>query len=192
GRRDAASPQLILAKTGCAMGGFGSGNWFRWKPRKATVEESLVLSMRDFRKRLFQAAAGKIIWTWPGGNTATLGYSVSRDHDAPTITLSYRWQDTEDVRIPIQLETSPTQFGGRRWWFTCPLIVRGVACIRRVGKLYLPPGVRYFGCRKCHDLTYRSCQLAHHEERLCAQLVSRLRCDAETGQLLMNRLSGQV
>ena len=27
-----------------------------------------------------------------------------------------------------------------------------------MGKLYLPPGGRYFGCRHCHDLTYRSRQ----------------------------------
>jgi hypothetical protein len=27
-----------------------------------------------------------------------------------------------------------------------------------VGKLYLPGGGRYFGCRRCYRLTYRSCQ----------------------------------
>ena len=60
--------------------------------------------------------------------------------DGPTITLHYRWRDSEDVRIPVRLQTTPTQFGGERWWFTCPLIVNGVACNRRAGKLYLPPG----------------------------------------------------
>jgi hypothetical protein len=34
-----------------------------------------------------------------------------------------------------------------------------------VEKLYLPMGARLFGCRKCHNLTYRSCQKAHFEER---------------------------
>jgi hypothetical protein len=32
-----------------------------------------------------------------------------------------------------------------------------------VGKLYLPPYSRYFGCRLCHDLTYRSAQ--EHDKR---------------------------
>ncbi|MBW3599539.1 MAG: hypothetical protein KY475_19980 [Planctomycetes bacterium] len=50
------------------------------------------------------------------------------------------------------------------------LVVRGVACQRRAGKLYLPPGAKYFGCRTCHDLTYRSSQEAHQAERLFAQL----------------------
>lgn len=27
---------------------------------------------------------------------------------------------------------------------------------RRVGELYLPPGARYFGCRHCHRLTYKT------------------------------------
>jgi hypothetical protein len=36
--------------------------------------------------------------------------------------------------------------------------VNGRPCQRRVGKLYLPPGGRYYGCRHCHALTYTSCQ----------------------------------
>jgi hypothetical protein len=43
-----------------------------------------------------------------------------------------------------------------RWWFVCPLSRNGIACHRRVRKLYLSG--RYFGCRHCHRLTYRSSQ----------------------------------
>jgi hypothetical protein len=84
--------------------------------------------------------------------------------------LHYRWRDAEDVRIPVRLEMTPTQFGGRRFWFVCPLIMRGVPCTRRAAKLYLPPGGRYFACRRCHNLTYRSSQEAHQMERLFARL----------------------
>jgi hypothetical protein len=151
------------------MGGLGSGNWFRFS-RKSTVEESLVVSMRDFRKRLYQGAAGMLTWTWASGNKSSIGYFVTWNQDDPTITLHYRWRDTEDVQIPVPLEITHTQFGGQRWWFTCPLCVRGVACRRRADKLYLPPGGRYFGCRKCHNLTYRSSQEAHQAERLFSRL----------------------
>jgi hypothetical protein len=147
------------------MGGTGSGNWWRWQGRKSTVEESLSLAMKDFRRRLYSNAAGTFTWTWAGGGKSSIGYFVTWNCDAPTATLHYRWRDREDVRIPVLLEATPTQFGGRRWWFICPLIVRGIACNRRAGKLYLPPGAKYFGCRKCHDLTYRSCQEAHKDER---------------------------
>src|SRR5262245_42197552 len=109
-------------------------------------------------------------WTSTGGNKSSIGYFVTRCGDAPTITLHYRWRNIEDVRIPVELQTTPTRFGGPRWWFTCPLCVRGVACNRRAAKLYLPPGARYFGCRKCHDLTYRSSQEAHQAERGFARL----------------------
>jgi hypothetical protein len=83
------------------------------------------------------------------------------------------------VSIPVRLEMTPTQFGGRRWWFICPLIRNGVACNRRAGKLYSPPGAKYFGCRQCFDLTYRSSQEAHQTERLFA----RMGFDAEVARM---------
>jgi hypothetical protein len=156
----------------------GSGNWWRFD-KKSTVEESLVVAMKDLRKRLYAGAAGKLTWTWTSGDKSSIGYFVTESDDAPTVTLHYRWRGTEDVRVPVRLEITPTQFGGRRWWFTCPLVVRGIACNRRAGKLYLPPGARYFGCRKCHSLTYRSCQEAHQAERV----FGRLGFDAEVAKL---------
>jgi hypothetical protein len=142
------------------MGGMGSGNWYRFD-KKSTVEESLSLAMKDVGRRPYVGAAGTLSWTWGGGSKSCIGYSVVGDHDTATVTLHYRWRDTEDVSIAVRLTTTPTQFGGKRWWFICPLKVRGEVCNRRAGKLYLPPGAKYFGCRKCHDLTYRSCQEAH-------------------------------
>lgn len=152
------------------VGGFGSGNWSRWNRRKSTVEESLVLAVRDLRKQIPISAAGTLTWTWTTGRTCSVGYFVTWQSHGPIVTLHYRWDNREDVAIPIPLQTTLTQFGGERRWFTCPLIARGVACNRRVGKLYLPPGARYFGCRTCHDLSYSSAQKAHASERLFASL----------------------
>jgi len=42
----------------------------------------------------------------------------------------------------------------------------GAPCTARVRKLYLPPGVRYVGRRRCYDLTYASCQ--QHDKRFDA------------------------
>lgn len=167
------------------MGGMGSGNWYRWQGKKATVEESLVVAMRDVRKWLYHGASGTLRWTWKSGRSATIGWIVRWQAETPTFTLHYRWRDRDDVEIPIRLQTTPTNFGGRRWWFTCPLVVGGMPCQRRAGKLYLPPGARYFGCRKCHDLTYQSSQEAHQTERLFGQLG--MGYDAEVGRLLASR-----
>ncbi len=49
---------------------------------------------------------------------------------------------------------TPCFFGGKRPWFMCPMIHNGQPCIRRVGVLYLVG--KFFGCRKCHNLTYYS------------------------------------
>jgi hypothetical protein len=161
------------------MGGFGSGGCHRWGGKKSTVEESLVIGMKDLRRRLYAGMTGMLSWTWTSGRKSSISYFVTGGPELPTVTLLYRWNDKEDVRFPVSLEVTPTHFGGLRWWFTCPLIVRNIACNRRAGKLYLPPGAKYFGCRKCHGLTYRSCQEAHHTERL----FGRLGFDAEVARL---------
>src|SRR5262245_42288667 len=107
------------------MGGMGSGNWWRWQGKKSTVEESLVIAMKGLRRQMFAGAAGTFAWTWRSGNKSSVGYLVTGNDEWLTLTLDYRLRVKEDVRVPIHLETTPTQFGGKRWWFICPLIVRG-------------------------------------------------------------------
>jgi hypothetical protein len=51
-----------------------------------------------------------------------------------------------------------------RWWGRCPSLNNGQPCGQRVLKLYLPPGLRYLGCRACHGPTYRSVQ--KHDARV--------------------------
>jgi hypothetical protein len=43
-----------------------------------------------------------------------------------------------------------------------------------VRKLFLPPGGRYFGCRRCHRLTYASCQECHRYDGLYGQIAGSL------------------
>jgi len=145
------------------MGGIGSGTWSR-SDRKLRVEESLTIAIRDFRGRIFPKSKGTFSWVWPTGGKSSVGYSITWGDD-PIVTFKYRCLGGEDVLTPIRLQITPTQFGGERWWFSCPLIKGGVTCDRRIDKIHLPPGARYFGCRKCHNLTYQSCQESHRAER---------------------------
>lgn len=46
-------------------------------------------------------------------------------------------------------------FGGFRWWFECGLYKNNALCGKRVGILYECGD--YFGCRKCANLSYESC-----------------------------------
>lgn len=151
------------------MGGFGSGRWTR-SSTKQTVEESVVIAINDFQNQIHTDNRGSIIWTWSGGYESTAEYVISAGA-SPKITLKYLMKNCETVEVPIPLQSTCTRFGGKRWWFTCPLAIDdGVQCNRRVGKLYIPPGAKYFGCRNCYDLTYQSCQMAHLVERLWGRL----------------------
>jgi hypothetical protein len=78
------------------MGGFGSGNWYRFD-KKTTVEESLAVTIRDFRGRIHRHSAGTFTWTWATGNKSSVGYFFTWDSGGPTVTLHYRWGDCEDV-----------------------------------------------------------------------------------------------
>jgi hypothetical protein len=98
----------------------------------------------------------------------SIDYSVVRASDDLLLTLRYHLGDDQVVRLPIRILSTTPYFGGRRWWFVCPLTVYDVPCRRRFTKLHLHRG--YFGCRNCHNLTYRSCQQAHQYERLDASV----------------------
>ena len=167
------------------MGGSGSGNWYRWQGAKTIVEDSLSLSITNFRGWLLNGLAGTLTWTMPGGRPSSIRFTVAVEWDEPTVTLSYRWADREDIRLRVGTEITSPNFGGHRWWFTCPLAVKSAACRRRVGKLYLPPGAKYFGCRKCHGLTHRSSQEAHQAERV----FGRLGLDPMSAKLLGSKLT---
>ena len=65
-------------------------------------------------------------------------------------------------------------WGKRRWWFRCLLVVDGRLCNRRVGKLYMPPGGKYYGCRHCYDLTYESSQEAHRFDHVIAMMAMQM------------------
>jgi len=166
------------------MGGLGSGNFDERWDRKTTVEECRRQLDADelAREGLFQIGVeGVSYWFDPETDEvrSSVGFSTSLGSDGERVfQISYRWDDSEDVCIPIRLQTTKPHFGGLRYWFTCPLITDGVVCRRRVRKLYVPPGGKYFGCRICHDLTYPRReslkQMAERAARLEARLARRL------------------
>ena len=92
----------------------------------------------------------------PGENYLRLFYTQTTNSTGEKTELDYK----------AQLVTTPCNFGGIRYWFICPLVADGKPCNRRVAKIYLPPGSKYFGCRHCYNLTYKSCK--EHDKRFDA------------------------
>ena len=140
------------------MGGFGSGPQRRGG-KKWTVEACRTLDTRDLIRLELMAPglrSGSLHWG-EGEKRSTVGYSLAVEEASAILRPTYRIvRSGEQMDYSIRMETTPCHFGGLRWWFICPLVVSGVACGGRVRKLYLPG--RYFGCRKCLDLTYTSTQ----------------------------------
>ena len=114
------------------MGGPGSGNRYSRFGTKLTVEESLAVELRDFREAIQSRSNTSSTLSWERGfYEHSVGLFLYWYAAGPIVILDYRWDDQEDVSIPVRLQTTPTNFDGRRWWFTCPLIAGGVACNRR-------------------------------------------------------------
>jgi len=150
------------------MGGYGSGRW-RWHTGRYRVEDCFPLDVNKLRRDrlLYEPSPGDGAWgslEWhkvrTKEKTGSAGYRIERDAGGIVYRLQYKAGEVE-VDLPVQVERLPQHFGGDRWWFRCPLVVNGKPCQRRCGKLYLPPGSRYFGCRICHNLTYTSCNESH-------------------------------
>lgn len=96
-----------------------------------------------------------------GKEIAKIGFKVEKRFDnLPHLVLSYSIgvNSTEphiDLNYRVELTTSKCNYGGVRYWFKCPQSLDNRQCHQRVGKLYLPPDGKYFGCRHCHNLTYK-------------------------------------
>jgi hypothetical protein len=75
------------------------------------------------------------------------------------IKLNYTHTDhwsgeKSDMNFDIELTDTPCRYGGKRYWFICPLSKNGRYCGRRVGVVY---GIgKWFGCRHCGELAYAS------------------------------------
>jgi hypothetical protein len=131
--------------------------------------------MRDNILRPYHRHSGSVTWSRgrTGERLSSIGFSSDCHADFGWARLDYTITRTgEKMDYRVKLTTTPLPWGGLKWWFICPLIVNGASCGRRVGKLYHPPGGRYYGCRHCHKLSYTSAREAHKFDA-CLALVGR-------------------
>jgi len=109
-------------------------------------------------------------WSRNGEQTGSIGFTVSTLEGDEYVRFQYTQTDRNtnektELDYKARIESTPCHFGGRRWWFICPLVVNGRACNARVGVLYLGNG-KYFGCRHCYNLTYESSKESHKFDRM--------------------------
>lgn len=156
------------------MGGYGSGQWGSHDARK-TAESCTALSVDQItHNKVLRPGihvTGSIAWTnsHTGERVSSVGCEVNTQDPANAwMRLHYALtRSGERVDCRIALSGVGTPWGATRWFFLCPLLVDGGRpCGRRVGKLYLPAGGRYFGCRHCRRITYTSCNESHRHDAL--------------------------
>lgn len=139
-----------------------------WSSR-ITVEDCLKLDIKRMKQAGdFEKGAGSswtITWTKGSGFKSSVRYGLmnidGKLHLWFDYTITNRASDKKkEMDYFVELSTTECNFGGTRYWFTCPLTINDVPCNRRVGTLYLPPNGEHFGCRHCYNLTYE-CQKEH-------------------------------
>ena len=104
---------------------------------------------------------GIIKWTW-GDSQSNIGFSVrttGKDEDAGHIELTYtvidgQSEEKTEMHYKIKLVTTLCNYGGKRYWFECPITVEDEYCGRRIGVIY--SFGRLFGCRHCANVAYRA------------------------------------
>jgi hypothetical protein len=150
---------------------------YSWSNRE-TVEDCKSLDICWLNRKGYLSGfwTGSIEWKNAMGEvTGSIGIQVSVDRGGcgeDHVRVFYSQVDgvtgekKKDLDYKIHLVSTPCHFGGKRFWFLCPLVANGIPCGRRVGKLYLAGGQTYFGCRHCYNLTYRSCK--EHYSRVSA------------------------
>lgn len=147
-----------------------------WSDR-ITVEECKEVSITWLNRHDYFCgfASGGIQWKNSLGEvTSSIGIQVSVDEEfygEKYVRFQYTQTNRfsgkkEELDYKVELVTTPCHFGGIRYLFICPLVTDGKPCRKRVSKLYLPSGAKYFGCRHCYNLTYR-CQ-KEHDKRMDA------------------------
>jgi len=152
------------------MGGYGSTRW-EYHQKKRLVEDCLHLDILKLSEQGLISGSythGTSVWeNLSGGRDASIEFEIFPvDYLSKIMRFNYTAEsdgNEQKIQYDCRLVSTKAFIGGFRWWFTCPLIINGIHCNRRVRKLYLPPGEIYFGCRHCHNLTYRSSQ-SHNKQ----------------------------
>lgn len=136
------------------MGGFGSG-----RPSgsgRSTVESCRSLDVNRLKREgcLRPGFCGGWQWTRDGEQVASIQLRAETNRFYLAYRVRVRGGDWQEVDEVVEILQVPCRLGGSRPYFTCPGLVNGILCRRRVAKLY--GAGRWFLCRHCFRLAYAS------------------------------------
>lgn len=145
------------------MGGYRSGR--KRDGWRLTLDQCLALDVNLMHRAGCLTDGWKGCWQWPAAGRSRDPRIGVASGDC-RVTLDYLIGEPpgrqQNVVEAVPVEWRPCRLGGTRPFFRCPGLIRGVACHRRVVKLYLADDV--FLCRHCCGLPY-SCQFEGPADR---------------------------
>lgn len=165
------------------MGGYGSGR----SGGQAIIEDGLRLDINQLlRVGLIRPMASRynatLIWrdVATGEARSRISYTSHLEEASGRLRLVYTvtrgWSgEKHSLDYTIRLTTTPCRFGGRRWWFLCPLTNR------RVSKLYLPQRASKFAAREAYRIAYRCQRESPRDRALSRAFKARLRLGSGDG-----------
>ena len=130
------------------MGGFGSGR----KSDTNCTNDYRSIDIRRWQRDGLLVTGLSFNCQWSYRGKANGKIHVKTEHGQLRLAYAYRKNggEWESLDYPVELQTTDCHYGGVRYWFICPT----TDCGRRVALLYLDG--KYFACRHCHQLAYRS------------------------------------
>jgi len=128
------------------MGGIGSGYYAR-EGSKRLISSALELDIRKLKQDNLLIPGIQFDLTWIRNGNAVGGVTVRIYNEY----LQLEYIDNEYVHRNQQIDFAKTlcNYGGVRSWLRCPECGCRFISLYTIGK--------EFACRKCHDLTYDSC-----------------------------------
>ncbi len=143
------------------MGGIGSGRTAGFGG--VTVEDCRSLDVNRLHREGCLRPGWQGLWRWTreGEEVASIGLHAEEGRLVLAYSSRIGGGDWQPVRATVPIEQVACRFGGSRPYFRCPGVVNGIACGRRVVKLYAAS--RFYLCRHCYRLTYSSQREEHHD-----------------------------
>lgn len=138
--------------------------------------------------------SGTVTFSRNGEETGNISVHSSVNESEQYMRFIYTQTDRDtgekkDLDYKIPLTTTPCNYGGVRYWFTCPWYVSDKYCGRRVGVLYLDG--KHFACRHCHNLTYNSRNLSGIS-KVAGQVISAPELDKLESEIKRKYYAGKM
>lgn len=128
---------------------------------RSTTEEAKRIELSWLKKHdyLNGYGSGNLQWSRNGNPIGNIDLKINISNN-PRVEFSYKIKKREetiwnDMSYSFNMVKIPCYYGGFKWFFVCGLYKDGVLCGKRARVLY--DVGNYFGCRKCANLSYKSC-----------------------------------